>query len=296
MLNLKAVNVARVQLLAPKRYFADRNSSKESILHINEVGRSFSRALPVHPWKRRCSRCTRSFRVRVDNSPAAVNISLERSTSFLRVLDHFPPRGLGGCCVLNVCHRVRSAVCCVFCSNLFFVATGLSASPPNGTVSPARRASRLSRGSHVSYGRQSSGGPHEGAEPASAITARDSRTDGLYMGSGGTGTGGEISCFSGLKYIGRLTDGSGDEMVETYLGSFHQQALISEAKRVLSQPQNKGLGMELVAGVAAVGVGRNSIGATITSSRPYKKVRPLHMPVFTWDEAYCKVVRKSRNA
>ncbi|CAM9637245.1 unnamed protein product, partial [Ectocarpus fasciculatus] len=30
--------------------------------------------------------------------------------------------------------------------------------------------------------------------------------------------------------------------------------------------------MELVAGVAAVGVGRNSLGAVITTSRPYKKV------------------------
>lgn len=62
-------------------------------------------------------------------------------------------------------------------------------------------------------------------------------------------------------------------MRQVYLGSFHQQALISEAKRVLSQLRNRGLGVELVAGVAAVGVGRNSIGAVITTSRPYKKVR-----------------------
>lgn len=82
----------------------------------------------------------------------------------------------------------------------------------------------------------------------------------------------------GLKYIGRLGDstssgGFREDTIEIYLGSFHQQALISEAKKVLSQARNKGLGVKLVAGVAAVGVGRNSIGAIITTSRPYKKVR-----------------------
>lgn len=90
--------------------------------------------------------------------------------------------------------------------------------------------------------------------------------------------GGE-NCFSGLKYTGRLADSCGEEVVEIYLGSFHQQALISEANRVLSQPQNRGLGMELVAGIAAVGVGHNSIGAIVTSSRPYKKVRHCPLPL-----------------
>lgn len=44
---------------------------------------------------------------------------------------------------------------------------------------------------------------------------------------------------------------------------------------MLRQPRNRGLGVELVSGVVAVGVGRNSIGAVVTSSRPYKKVIPL---------------------
>lgn len=62
---------------------------------------------------------------------------------------------------------------------------------------------------------------------------------------------------------------------QIYQGSLHQQALVSEARRVLSQPQNRGVKIELVAGVAAVGVGRNSIGAVVTTSRPYKKVGRL---------------------
>lgn len=126
----------------------------------------------------------------------------------------------------------------------------------------------------MSYGRQSSGEPPEGADPAPAFTTWDDCSEALQIGSGDTGTADKKSGCSGLKYIGRLADGLGEEVVEVYLGSFHQQALIAEAKRVLSQPQNRGLGMELVAGVAAMGVGRNSIGATITTSRPYKKVRP----------------------
>lgn len=157
---------------------------------------------------------------------------------------------------------------------LFFVATGIPALPPSDAVSPVRRASRFSRGRRVSYGRQSSGSPPpDGAEPAPAFTTWDASSEGLQVGSGGTGPAGKKNCV-GLKYIGRLTDGLGEEMIEIYLGSFHQQALIAEAKRVLSQPQNRGLGMELAAGVAAMGVGRNSIGAVVTTSRPYKKVRP----------------------
>eukprot|EP00752_Nemacystus_decipiens_P010771 g9583.t2 len=149
--------------------------------------------------------------------------------------------------------------------------SGRSALPSSGTATPGRRASRFSRGRRVSYGRQSSGTHPERAEPAPAFTAWDA-TEALPIVSDGPATAGEKRCSSGLKYIGRLTDGLGEGIVEIYLGSFHQQALISEAKRVLAQPQNKGLGMELVAGVAAMGMGRNSIGATITTSRPYKKV------------------------
>lgn len=59
---------------------------------------------------------------------------------------------------------------------------------------------------------------------------------------------------------------------QIYQSSFHQQALVSEARRVLSQPRNRDLRVALMADVAAVGVGRNSIGAVIMTSRPYKKV------------------------
>lgn len=76
----------------------------------------------------------------------------------------------------------------------------------------------------------------------------------------------------GLKYLGTISNNFQEESVEIFLGSFHQQALIAEAKRVLSQPRNRGLGVELMPGVAAVGVGRNSIGAVVTTSRPHKKV------------------------
>ena len=44
---------------------------------------------------------------------------------------------------------------------------------------------------------------------------------------------------------------------------------------MLSQPRNRGIGVKLVEGVAAVGTGRNSIGAFLTTSRPYKKVGML---------------------
>lgn len=90
-------------------------------------------------------------------------------------------------------------------------------------------------------------------------------------GSGGPRKNSKQGC-RGLTYLGTISDGFEEESVEIYLGSFHQQALIAEAKRVLSQPRNRGLGIELMAGVAAVGVGRNSIGAIVTTSRPYKKV------------------------
>ncbi|CAM9652718.1 unnamed protein product [Ascophyllum nodosum] len=76
----------------------------------------------------------------------------------------------------------------------------------------------------------------------------------------------------GIKFVGRLADSTGMEVVEIYNGSLHQQAIASEATRVLSQPRNRGIGVKLVEGVAAVGTGRNSIGAFLTTSRPYKKV------------------------
>lgn len=169
------------------------------------------------------------------------------------------------------------------------MATGPSALSPSGTGSPVRQENRSGRrvsygnrcGRRVSYGRQPSGRLPEEAEADPAFTVGGISSDGSQIGSGGTGTGGEKSCWSGLKYVGSMTDDSrSEEVIEIYLGSFHQQALISEAKRVLSQPQNRGLGMELVAGVAAMGVGRNSIGAIVTTSRPYKKVRPSHGRLF----------------
>lgn len=179
-----------------------------------------------------------------------------------------------------------------------FVATGLSALPPSGEVSQNRRGSRFARGRRVSYGRQSSDSPREGSEQqAPAFSARNSSTEGQRVGAGDGGAAeGKRAC-SGLKYIGTLTDGFSEEAVEIYLGSFHQQALISEAKRVLYQPQNRGLGMELVAGVAAVGVGRNSIGAIVTTSRPYKKVCAAIVWSFTLDKKvvlHCEVVVQPR--
>lgn len=59
---------------------------------------------------------------------------------------------------------------------------------------------------------------------------------------------------------------------QVYQGSLYQQALLAEARRVLSQPYNRRLKLKLTEDVAAVGMGRNSIGAIITASRPYKKV------------------------
>ena len=119
---------------------------------------------------------------------------------------------------------------------------------------------------------QSGDGPLDGVESAPAFTAWTASSEALQTGSDYRGTPGQKSRCPGLKYIGRLTDGVGEEAVEVYVGSFHQQALITEAKRVLSQPQNRGLGIKLMAGVAATGAGRNSIGAIMTASRPYKKV------------------------
>ncbi|CAM9901291.1 unnamed protein product, partial [Ectocarpus sp. 8 AP-2014] len=149
---------------------------------------------------------------------------------------------------------------------------GLTTAHQNASASrePSRPRS-LSR--RVSYGSQLSGSLQAGAPDTRAYATRV-RTGG--SSSSGFGTeGGALQGDKdehGLKLLGSLSDVFGDEMVEIYLGSFHQQALISEAKKVLSQPRNRGLGVELVAGVAAVGVGRNSIGAVITTSRPYKKV------------------------
>ena len=153
------------------------------------------------------------------------------------------------------------------------------------TASRERRQSRASRGwsRRVSYGAQASPRLRERSPPtpAPAFAADVDRTASPQSGFGGSGAGGATNSGGeglGLKYVGTLTDGEssggfGEDIIEVYLGSFHQQALIAEAKRVLSQPRNRCLGVKLVAGVAAVGVGRNSIGAIITTSRPYKKVR-----------------------
>lgn len=137
-----------------------------------------------------------------------------------------------------------------------------------------RRTSMFTGEGRSFYGRLSS--PREASTSARSVPAFG---DGGAEDSGGSGPGGPRSNdeigFRGLKYLGTLYDAFGEESVEIYLGSFHQQALIAEAKRVLSQQRNKGLGVELMGGVAAVGVGRNSIGAIITTTRPYKKVEFL---------------------
>ncbi|CAN0376740.1 unnamed protein product, partial [Pylaiella littoralis] len=65
-------------------------------------------------------------------------------------------------------------------------------------------------------------------------------------GSGGPRKNSKQGC-RGLTYLDTISDRFEEESVEIYLGSFHQQALIAEAKRVLSQPRNRGLGIELMA-------------------------------------------------
>lgn len=68
--------------------------------------------------------------------------------------------------------------------------------------------------------------------------------------------------------------------MKIHQGSLQQQALVYEAKRVLGQPQNRGLKLELITGVAAVGMGRNSISAILTRLTPSKKVWAWHRRVW----------------